>query len=617
MANSFFTELKRRNVFRVMAAYIVMSWLILQVIDLLADILNLPNVFAQGILILLIIGFIIATVISWIYQYTPDGLVKETPDGEETEEVREISHKLNYATIIMVIVGVLFVTFENVIFERPAQTTVTEEPSEPSPETKPEQEVNNRSIAVLPFVNMSSEKEDEYFADGLSEEILNQLAQIVDLKVTGRTSSFSYKGKNIDLRTIGETLGVANILEGSVRRNGDMVRVTAQLIRAEDGFHLWSHTYDNTLEDIFAVQDDISENVARALQIILDEDAIEKMHNAGIRNVDAFVAYQKANELFNLAHGLAPLIPTLREGTEYYNKAIEIVPEFATAHMDVTDYYAHLMLHSDESLEVKLDALEKTKYHYAQAYKYTPNLNQKNDIRFDQIIFSDDWSTLAQQIEIIASNDDCSLPIWIEMLNPFGYADKVQNIWNTASICDPLSISYPIQLAGTYMWLGKPEESLKTIVEAEKKRGSNPWFSSYKQNFLISLDRPKEALALAPFVVRDTAFGALGYVTPYAYMGESDRAREELEKWSSRNYAFPGVRLVSYAMIGDREEANTIAAELDTLPGGILQLLVYTNACMCGAPFDIEVTPNLQQRLTEAGFAWPPKTLIQYPNKTW
>jgi adenylate cyclase len=347
---SLFRELKRRNVFRVVAAYVVMSWLLLQVADVASSAFDVPDWTFRFLILILTIGLIPVAVFSWVFELTPDGIRKESEIDPGQSVTHATGRKLDVATIVMVIIGIVFVVVQQQTqLELPTQTTAPAITTGvagalPPPATPPAPKVNSRSVAVLPPVNMSSDPENEYFADGLSEELLNQLAQIPALQVAGRTSSFSFKGKDEDLRVIGNTLGVAHVLEGSVRRQGDQVRVTAQLIRVDDGFHLWSNTYDRTMDDVFVIQDDISGNVANALKIVLDETAWQRMQAAGVRNVDAFVEFQKARELFEIAHGSGDVMQNMREGLVHFDRAIELVPEFGAAYWAKSDHYAHVIL---------------------------------------------------------------------------------------------------------------------------------------------------------------------------------------------------------------------------------------------------------------------------------
>ncbi|MDM7917494.1 MAG: hypothetical protein QUU85_19855, partial [Candidatus Eisenbacteria bacterium] len=220
------------------------------------------------------------------------------------------------------------------------------------------------SLAVLPFANMSSDPEQEYFSDGLTEELLSALTKIRELKVTGRTSSFSFKGKNEDLRVIGRQLGVANILEGSVRKAGNRVRITAQLVNTEDGFHLWSETYDRTLDDIFAVQDDIAKSVAQELQVTL----LGRSAPGGMPNVDAFDLVLQARFVLQARHEEA-----IRRGRAMLERALQVCPEYAPAWAEMS------LVHSREyeratRVEDKQRILEQRRRTLARALEIDPNM---------------------------------------------------------------------------------------------------------------------------------------------------------------------------------------------------------------------------------------------------
>ena len=214
---------------------------------------------------------------------------------------------------------------------------------------------------MLPFVNMSGDAEQEYFADGLSEEILNSLTRIDGMQVAGRTSSFQFKGKNEDLRGIGQKLGVASVLEGSVRRGKDAMRITAQLIRVSDGIHVWSQTYDRAPDDTLAVQLDIAEHVAGALDVVLDDVQRERMRQSGVKNVEAFIAFQKGQRLYRDAHDperSSNLIATLRLANVEFARATALEPDFAAAYYMGTDLYSHIVLTTETSAAERAAALD-------------------------------------------------------------------------------------------------------------------------------------------------------------------------------------------------------------------------------------------------------------------
>src|SRR5215204_4498912 len=217
--------------------------------------------------------------------------------------------------------------------------------------------ISVKSIAVLPFVNMSNDPEQEYFSDGMAEEILNSLCHLEDLKVAGRTSSFQFKGKNIDMREIGEKLGVSNVLEGSVRKQGNILRVTAQLIKVEDGFHLWSERYDRNMDDIFAIQDEIAFAITEKLKIILLEDDRKKITKTYTYNTDAYELYLKGR--FHMARRG----PSILTGIECFKQAIELDPDFAFAYAGYADALSltasYALVHPQKVIHKVKEAAEK------------------------------------------------------------------------------------------------------------------------------------------------------------------------------------------------------------------------------------------------------------------
>ncbi len=270
---SLFSELRRRNVFRVSVAYIISAWLLAQVADLVLDNIGAPAWVMQTILLLLALGLAPVVFFSWAYEVTPEGIKRESEVDRSSSITHVTARKLDKTMTFVLVVAVAYFAVDKFLLSggrTPAvdQTTASEEQAS-------EATAFNHSIAVLPFVNMSDDEANEYFSDGLSEELLNVLAKNPALQVAARTSSFSLKGEKLSIGEIAERLSVAHVLEGSVRRAGDKVRITAQLIRADNGYHLWSDTYDRSLEDIFAVQDEIAGKITAALlpRIVGEESA--------------------------------------------------------------------------------------------------------------------------------------------------------------------------------------------------------------------------------------------------------------------------------------------------------------------------------------------------------
>ena len=341
--SNLFEELKRRNVVRVGIAYVVVAWLILQFSDLVLENLLAPNWIMQTIMLILAIGLPIALLFAWAYELTPEGL-KTTKEVDRSESVtHNTGRKLD-----RVIIGVLAIAVVYFLWERQQPTEVpasaepvaeAEVPSESQAGEPAPTETTYRSIAVLPFVNMSSDEEQEWFADGLTEEILNSLARTPDLLVSARTSSFAYKNSTEDLPTIAAALGVEHVLEGSVRRSGDRLRVTAQLIRANDGFHLWSENFDRALDDVIEIQEQVAIEIAAALETAMDPEALAKMVSTGTRSVPAYEAYLR---------GLAYQGDALASGDKYqlqsaeeaFQAAVAVDPEFSLAHRQIASYWS-------------------------------------------------------------------------------------------------------------------------------------------------------------------------------------------------------------------------------------------------------------------------------------
>lgn len=321
---SFWGELKRRNVYKVGVAYAIVAWLLIQFSAIAFPHLGFPSWAVPFVIIIFIIGFPLALLLAWAYEVTPEG-IKRTKEVPLSESITHLTgKKLNYILAGLLVLAVTYILFNKYYLEpRMIETKQVAVSSNIVKEAK-------KTIAVLPFVNLSSDPEQEYFVDGLSEEILNCLAQIPDLTVIARTSSFSFKGNNKPVQEIASVLGVENLLEGSVRKAGNALRITAQLVKAVDGSHLWSETYDRELKDIFAVQQDIATAVASELKAKLGVGRAPKQ-SGGTDNVEAYECYLIAQGLWNRTMGGDNLYTMVQRALRSIDSAIEIDPEFALA----------------------------------------------------------------------------------------------------------------------------------------------------------------------------------------------------------------------------------------------------------------------------------------------
>jgi len=299
-------ELKRRKVFRVGAAYLVVAWLAVQAASIGFPAFDAPPWVLRVFILVSLLGFPLALVMAWVFDVTPEG-VKIEPAAPGTRRMFAVSAGLAALAVAWYFLG------------QPAyRGTAGPAPAGAGP---------RKSIAVLPFTDLSPGHDQEYFSDGVAEEILNALVRVKGLKVAGRTSSFSFKGKNEDLRSVGRTLGVANVLEGSVRKQGDKVRITAQLIQSEDGFHLWSQTYDGDLHDVFELQERIARAITGELQVILEGDPQKRLVPVSTRSPEAYGLYLQASAVFNRRDGAR-----FPDAFAQLEQAIRLDPGFARAH---------------------------------------------------------------------------------------------------------------------------------------------------------------------------------------------------------------------------------------------------------------------------------------------
>ena len=319
---SFFSELKRRNVLRAGALYLGAAWALSQGLAQLLPVFDIPNWVTRWLVIAVITGFPFAMLLSWFYEWTPQGIQRDREVARSDSIARQTEKKLDRWIIAVLCVAIVLLLTNTFVPH-----------SGPAPAVSPPA----HSIAVLPFTNMSGDKEQDYFSDGLSEELLNSLARINELQVAARTSSFHFKGEHADLSTIAQKLNVASVLEGSVRRSGHTIRVTARLSSALTGYHLWSQTYDRDLGDVLKLQTEIANAVADALKVTLLGDVAAKIEVGGTRNPAAFDAYLHASSAYrrfgplNLAAGGGNK-EGLQAAIDAYTEAIRADADYALAY---------------------------------------------------------------------------------------------------------------------------------------------------------------------------------------------------------------------------------------------------------------------------------------------
>jgi adenylate cyclase len=602
-----FTELKRRNVYKVAVAYAVVGWLLVQITTQVFPIFEIPNWALRLIVLAIIIGFPTSLVIAWAFELTPEG-IKHTEDVALSD--KRVSKKRTWIYVTLIGAALSVALFFVGRLSAPNSGASPTGPLE-------------KSIAVLPFVNMSADKENEFFADGLSEEILNSLARIDGMRVVGRTSSFQFKGKAEDLRAIGQKLGVANVLEGSVRREGERSRITAQIVRTSDGSHLWSQTYDRTLTDTLAVQLNIAEQVAGVLDVVLDDKQREEVRAAGVKNVDAFIDYQKGLKLYADAHNPVRshnVIDGLRAANKEFDNAIALEPGFSQAYFAAADLYDHIILADNRTEEERRDAQGQALHYLELSAANSHNEQQRLLTLADRQLVDDDWHGLAARMDAALHAPGCSAPDWLPVFaSIFGYGDLIEDLGARVSVCDPLNaINFNTRVRAA-LASGKPDRALAILAAAEKANGGTPTPNAYRVQALVMsglVDEAKSELSkLEPsgenYYRARLMFGlATGEnaASIHAALQGVDRSKSLYKMWKMND-------VVEAALMGDRANVNRLAAEIDRQPGSGLILAVIAADSLSGAPFDLEATPHFKARLAESGLPWPPVQALKLPSR--
>lgn len=331
-----FEELRRRNVFRIAIAYGAFAWLIVQLVETVLPVFGVSEAVIRTIFIVLAIGFIPALVFSWVYELTPEGLKREKEIDRSQSITPSTGKKLDKVIILVLGFALVYFAVDKFVLDPARDARMVEEAVSGG--------VPDNSIAVLPFINMSRDADNEFFSDGVSEELLNLLAQADGLRVASRTSSFYFKGKDVDIPQIADRLGVRHVVEGSVRQSGNLIRITAQLIDTRTDAHLWSQTYDRELDDIFAVQDEIAHRIVDQIRIKLGHSQLigQPEGLSQTENVDAYQLYLRGLSLLRLRG-----IDNLRRAAELFEEATYIDPEYARAYEKLAMTYMLIPFYTD------------------------------------------------------------------------------------------------------------------------------------------------------------------------------------------------------------------------------------------------------------------------------
>jgi TolB-like protein/Flp pilus assembly protein TadD len=448
---NFFAELKRRNVYKVAVAYAVVAWLLMQIASQIFPFFEIPNWVVRLVVILLIIGFPIALIIAWAFEVTPEGIQRtEAADaaGQRSRGVAWI-----YVVLIGAVlsVGLFFVGRYTAghATARPATEELRRgkrsEPATASPD---------KSIAVLPLVNESGDPKDEYFSDGLSEELIAALAQINGLKVIGRSSSFRFKDRKEEPRAIGEKLGVSTLLDGTVRKQGDRVRIVAELVNAADGIQLWTRTFDRELKDIFAVQEEIARAVAESLKVTLLGSQDWPTQRGASTNVEAHNAYLQGHFHFQRRN-----LEDFRKAVSYFDEAIRLDPDYALAYAERSEAWSLI----GDLTGQRATAWPKAKSDAEKAVAIAPYLAEAH-AALGWVRFFVDWkfaeglSELKRAKELSPANPTAN-DLLARVIVYLGQVDEAERHARHAVELDPLSVTAQGNLGRVLFFAGKLDDA--------------------------------------------------------------------------------------------------------------------------------------------------------------
>ncbi len=473
---NFFSELRRRNVYKVAVAYIVGGWALSQGIAQVFPVFDVPNWVIRLVVMLIIIGLPIALVLSWVFELTPEGL-KRTEDVDVTKESRRHSYAWIYIVVIGAAISLTLFFVGRYTGER---TTLSRGESAIGIPTK--------SIAVLPLLNESGDPRDEYFSDGLSEELIAALAQINGLKVIGRSSSFRFKGRHEEPKTIGEKLGVSTLLEGTVRKQDDRVRIVAELVNAADGITLWTRTFDRELKDIFAVQQEIARAVADSLKVTL-LGSQDKSSQMATNSVEAHNAYLQGHFYF-----LRRNVEDYRKAVSYFDQAIQLDPNYALAYAERAETWTML----GDLTGQRPTAYPKARNDAEKAVAIAPGLAEAHAalgwVRFfGEWKFAEGLTELRRAKELSPANPTAN-DLLARVIVYVGRIEEAERQAREAVELDPLSVATQFNLGRVLFYAGKLDEAEaagRKVAELQPSAAS-----SHRWQVLVAVHRGDGEIAL-------------------------------------------------------------------------------------------------------------------------
>jgi TolB-like protein len=555
-----FKELQRRNVFRVAIGYIVSSWLLAQVADLVLENIGSPDWVMKTILLILALGFPIVVFFSWAFEVTPEGIKRESEIDRSQSITHMTGRKLDRAITAVLVVALAYFAYDKFVLGPSRDTELVQATTESVASEVVEQVAETeKSIAVMAFVNMSADPEQEYFSDGIAEEILNGLAHLPDLRVAARTSAFSFKGQNVDIRKVGETLNVNHVLEGSVRKAGDRLRITAQLISVGDGYHLWSEIYDRQIDDIFAIQEEIARAVVGALEVTLGLEEETPLVHQGTTNTEAYNWFLRGK--FYIGQQSPS---SFEKAIESYSRAIELDPEFAGGYGGLAYGQAY-----NSAFTLYSPVAESVRSAYRRALEIDENqtdalLAKAVDLVASDYNYAEAEQAVRKALETGTNRTLITDAYWWIILQAQRRFDEALDVLAIAEKSDPLSSLVMQGIGHNLMWKGDYLAALpylETALEMNPNDFFAAWLLSLTHIKLGQLDEAEAALLQLETITRDSAWSISTRAVFYLAQGDEANARNILTRMIALNEAgsedsalVPMIGVI-YGLLGEVEEA--------------------------------------------------------------
>lgn len=555
---SLWKELRRRNVFRVAAAYVVVAWLVVQVAETILPIFEVPDVFLRGVILVLVLGFPLALFFAWAFELTPEGVKREKEVDRERSVAPRKGRKLDRVVIAVLLLAVGYFLIDKLLWttdrasSAPETAAEADRPDVPAGDRDDSRDKN--SLAVLAFDDMSPANDQEYLADGIAEELLNLLARIPELRLTSRSSSFAYKDRDVSLRRMAEELGVAYILEGSVRKAGQQVRITAQLIDARTDSHVWSQTYDRKLENIFAIQDDIAASVVDELKVTLlgDTPTVDPV------DPEVYELILKGRHFANMS---TP--ESIEQAREYFKAALEIDPDNVEAELGLIVILVNEISFGVVSREV---GVPEAQARLEDVLAVQPDHAKANSLMgWNLMHFENDWSGAARFFEHsleTAPNDMDLVSNALVLLYVLERLEEASAYYRTLLERDPINHHSRSNLARIMLAAGRTDEALSALQEALRLSPQAYGSNALLGRILVEqgeYERAAEAFRSESSEV-DRELGLAMVARDLEDKEESERRREDwLGRWAG-DYPMKAVMLLAHAGQVDRafERANSI-----------------------------------------------------------